>query len=72
MLPCVLALTRCLFLLGSMKVADLRTALSRLGEDTKGRKAELAERLSRALVEMSGDADASHDAGLLEELSVAE
>ena len=55
-----------------MKVADLRTALSRLGEDTKGRKAELAERLSRALVEMSGDADAGHDAGLLEELSVAE
>lgn len=54
----------------TMKVADLRTALCRLGESTKGKKAQLADRLSRALADFGDSAD--RDSGLLEELSVAE
>lgn len=53
-----------------MKVTELRTALKRLGEDTRGLKAALVGRLNSALATL-GDGDGCND-GLLEELSVAE
>jgi hypothetical protein len=73
-LPCIstnaTAAYHTYLLLDTMKVADLRTALCRLGESTKGKKAQLADRLSRALADFGDSAD--RDSGLLEELSVAE